>query len=107
MTTRERRNGGRRRSVLFSSDPDYSNPMDSLLNLSDVMLVLAVGIMLALILRWNVPLDQNTAGNGSGSGAVSLDGEDLSSVEQIPEGSKRVGNVYYDEKTRSYYILEE
>ena len=51
MTTRERRNGGRRRSVLFSSDPDYSNPMDSLLNLSDVMLVLAVGIMLALILR--------------------------------------------------------
>jgi hypothetical protein len=28
-------------------------------------------------------------------------------VEQIPEGSKRVGNVYYDEKTGSYYILEE
>lgn len=107
MTTRERRSGGHRRSISFSTDPGLSNPMDSLLNLSDVMLVLAVGIMLALILHWNVPLDQLTGSNDSGSGAVSLDGGDLSRVEQVPEGSKRVGNVYYDEKTGSYYILEE
>lgn len=133
MTTRKRRNGRRSRRLPYSPGIDDTNPMDSLLNLSDIMLVLAVGIMLALVLHWNVPLGPAGGGDGSGTGleqtdrgiasealnqtagqtdgdktgAISLDRDDLTNADKIPEGSKRIGNVYYDEKTGNYYILQE
>ena len=40
------------------------NPMNYLSNLSDVMLILAVGIMLALVVHWNVDI---TASGGVSS----------------------------------------
>ena len=84
------------------------NPMDSLSNFSDVMLVLAVGILLALVLHWNVPLGQSGSGTSiDRTGTVSLEGSDLTRVEDIPDGSEQIGNVYYDAQTGRYYILQE
>lgn len=114
MTTRERRRGGRRRRTASMPDPLNTNPMDSLSNFSDVMLVLAVGILLALVLHWKVPIGQGgNSGTGSADGqageyaAASLGREDLTQVEKIPDDSERIGSVYYDEETGSYYILQE
>ncbi len=45
----------RRRRAIFSGAEDV-NPMNYLSNLSDVMLVLAVGMMLALVVAWNVDI---------------------------------------------------
>ena len=44
------------RSLRSRSDDAPVNPMDSISNLADAMLVLAVGIMLALIINWNVDI---------------------------------------------------
>jgi hypothetical protein len=49
MRLRKNRFGG----AIFGGSESV-NPMDSMSNLADVMLVLAVGFMLALIINWNV-----------------------------------------------------
>lgn len=42
-------------SNLFLND-DGVNPMDGVSNMSDAMLVLAVGIMLALVINWKIDI---------------------------------------------------
>ena len=44
------------KSLRSRHDDAPVNPMDSVSNLADAMLVLAVGIMLALIINWNVDI---------------------------------------------------
>ena len=53
--TTMRHGNKRRRRAIFSGAEDV-NPMNYLSNLSDVMLVLAVGMMLALVVAWNVDI---------------------------------------------------
>ena len=57
----------RRRGERFSDES--VDPMNYVSNLSDAMLVLAVGMMLALIVHWNV--DISTGGRSSGLTGVS------------------------------------
>ena len=52
-----RRHNSRRRRSRFRETEDI-NPMNFVSNLSDVMLILAVGIMLALILHWKVEIKE-------------------------------------------------
>lgn len=96
------------------------NPMNGIANLVDAMLVLAVGIMLALIVSWNL--------NVSSSGQVSTDaqnqeestvskddaltsftGDDMESAgeDEVTDGSglEEQGTVYYDKSTDTYYII--
>ena len=91
------------------TDPGV-NPLDGLGNLADAMLVLAVGIMLALIINWKVDI----------TAAASVT-EPEPEPEQIPisqedmqdapadvldeETLKRVGALYYDEETGTYYAI--
>ena len=91
------------------TDPGV-NPMDGLGNLADAMLVLAVGIMLALIINWKVDIT-----------AVSAAAEPQPEPEQIPisqedmqdaptdilneETLRRIGALYYDEETGTYYAI--
>ena len=86
------------------------NPMDGVANLADAMLVLAVGIMLALILNWNVDI---SAVRGDASPekdeALSFTEEDMTQTEAL-EGQgelEKLGAVYYDPATGLYYIIEE
>ncbi len=53
-----RRRNNRRRPIF--ADTENVNPMNYLSNLSDVMLVLAVGMMLALVVAWNVDIVNST-----------------------------------------------
>lgn len=100
------------------------NPMNYISNLSDIMLVLAVGIMLALVVRWNVDISPSGSGTTSGSpadtqGSVAVDPDkaDASFTEEELEemrgeaeqnggGLEKRGVLYYDAATGKYYIIE-
>lgn len=116
---------GRRRSRFESEGVD---PMQYLSNLSDAMLVLAVGMMLALIVHWNVDISTSGgvmsdsgisyAAEGEGGNAdidkdsaVHFSEEELSqmetqTIEDGGEGMEKLGEVYYDAATGQYYIVE-
>ena len=82
--------------------------MASVANLVDAMLVLAVGIMLALIVSWNL----NIAENGQVSDRASREDavmdfteDDISNTETPQENLEKQGTVYYDPETDKYYII--
>lgn len=85
------------------------NPMESTANLADVMLVLAVGIMLALIAAWDV--DISPSDNLQPAQTVTPAGEEYSEVwsgEDTADdlGLTEYGKVYKD-ASGNLYILEE
>lgn len=96
----------------FFSDDEGLNPMDYVSNLSDVMLILAVGIMLALIVHWNVditPQDSSAASDPMQAEAVFTEDE-LDSMRddatESPDVLEKRGELYYDAETGTYYIVE-
>lgn len=96
---------GRLRYRSFQSAGNV-NPMNYLSNLADAMLVLALGIMAALVLHWNVDLQAQLEKDSSTTPAPveTLDIENLQDQEYLPEDARSVGRVYYDEKSETYYI---
>ena len=110
----------RRRRAIFSGAEDV-NPMNYLSNLSDVMLVLAVGMMLALVVAWNVDI-VNSVPNPSDmtqaeiSQMEELDRQDLNALHtsKDPDNSQtsvedfgltEYGVVYRD-ADGNLYVLE-
>ncbi len=101
------------RSLRARSEETPVNPMDSVANLADAMLVLAVGIMLALIINWNVDISSSSASSQTQAAAdpIPFSSSDMTdapeSAEAIEGGDlTKLGTVYYDEKTGSYYIVQ-
>ena len=115
----------RRRTERFSGES--VDPMNYLSNLSDAMLVLAVGIMLALIVHWNVDISTGGRSDNVNGSSVAAEGEGGQSIidrdnaitftpEQLEqmdategendEGMEKLGEVYYDAATGKYYIIE-
>ena len=92
-----------RRRSLYGGGEDV-NPMNYLSNLSDVMLILAVGIMLALILHWNVEIQPSGSSETNNSkSAVSFSEDDLQGTEEMPDDLEQMGSIYYDARTGKYY----
>ena len=85
------------------------NPLDGVANLSAAMLILAVGIMLALILNWNVDISAVRGETADTEEALTFTEEDMSQSEALEgEGElEKLGAVYYDPATGTYYIIEE
>lgn len=99
------------------------NPMSYLSNLSDVMLILAVGIMLALVVHWNVDItasgDQSQGSTGENGSvlvdkdkALTMTDEELARLEEQggvtggdSDSMEKRGEVYYDTETGTYYIV--
>lgn len=115
----------RRRTERFSGES--VDPMHYLSNLSDAMLVLAVGMMLALIVHWNVDISTGGRSDNLSGDTVAAEGEGGQSIidrdsavtftpEQLEqmdategetdEGMEKLGEVYYDAATGKYYIIE-
>ena len=82
------------------------DPMSSLGNIGDIMLVFACGLMVALVVAWNVDLGKFTQ--------VQMDQEiQQDDIEQITEQLYGEGNafvekgtVYQDPVTGKYYLVE-
>ncbi len=104
----------RRLATTFDQDEDV-NPMGGLANLADAMLVLAVGLMIALMAAWSVDVVNDTPNE------VAVDEDEASAlddyenlyrnideseeVEQEDEGLMEYGTVYIDEDG-NLYVLE-
>lgn len=92
----------RRRYGMIQEDV---SPMEGMANLVDVMLVFACGLMLALIINWNVDL------------TVVLDRDKLKEVdaEQVERNLEALsasrfedlGNAFMDPETGKVYIISE
>lgn len=100
----------RRSAALFADEEDV-NPMDYLSNLSDVMLVLAVGMMLALVVAWNVDLvgigDSFTEAGVEGEVELERQVQGISGTDdRNPEdyGLTEYGTVYADGEGNLYVI---
>jgi len=100
------------RSLRARSEETPVNPMDSVANLADAMLVLAVGIMLALIINWNVDISSSSANSQTqAADPIPFSSSDMTEVPESAEAIEggdltKLGTVYYDEKTGSYYIVQ-
>ena len=63
------------------------------------MLIFAVGIMLALILHWKVPVGNTENTEEGKQDTVTFSDDDLDAQQELPEDIQQVGNVYYDAET--------
>lgn len=87
--------------------PEDVDPMSSMSNIGDVMLVFACGLMVALVVAWNVNLkdfQQVEMGEELDQSAVSQ-----ASQQNGGDGSSYVekGRVYQDPSTGKYYLVED
>ena len=79
------------------------SPMESIANIVDVMLVFACGLLLALVMVWNVDIGLDRPEN------------DMYEVSDVVAGSENVnkdnlqeaGRVYKDPDTGNLYFVEE
>ena len=106
----KRRNGTGR----FGNPANFEeeiNPMDGLANLSDVMLVFACGLMLALITYWNVDV-----GSVSANSAELTQGTEISEMQGLDgngtplDGDSQFveyGTVYRDENGNLYMVTSD
>lgn len=97
-----RKHGGRFSG--YRRPEEDANPMESTGNLTDVMLVLAVGMMLAVVINWNVKLDRLIDVNEID--ANTLDDKQVEEVEG-DNALQEKGLVYQDPETGKYYIKVE
>lgn len=89
--------------------PEEVNPLEGAINIVDAMLVFACGLMLALVIHWNVDLNQ------IGSRVDLKRGEDVSQVNDIrkdlieTQGQgklyEKMGTVYKDPATGQLFML--
>ena len=104
---RRRYGTGRLRSARREYTREDINPLTSLVNLTDAMLVLAVGVMIAVVIGWNVDIRKV----GSDTRIETIQSEDLETVDpgELQEGQselEEVGTLLYDKATGTYYVVE-
>ena len=99
---------------LYSSNTNYRaveteddvDPMATIANITDAMLVFACGLMVALVVAWNVDLKSVQEVDVTESQQV----EDVQTLQDIlsSEGSSYIerGTVYQDPRTGQMYLLE-
>ncbi len=86
------------------------SPLDGVVNIVDAMLVFACGLMLSLVIYWNVDIQGNRA-------TQIEQGKDVTQIEQIKQNIEesqkdgdhyeKLGTVYKDPETGKMYMLEE
>ena len=101
-------NGGLRRSRGLRV-PEEVSPLEGAVNIVDAMLVFACGLMLALVIHWNVDLSQ------TGQQVDLQLGQEVTQTPAIEENLiktqnegqlyEKMGTVYKDPKTGELFML--
>lgn len=101
--------GGGLRSRSRLRTTEEVNPLEGAINIVDAMLVFACGLMLALVIRWNVDLSQ------AGERVYVNRGRDVSQAPEIRkdlietqgqgELYQKMGTVYKDPDTGKLFML--
>lgn len=102
-----RRSGSGRLSSQANNGREDINPMSGVANLADAMLVLAVGIMLALIVSWNLNVTEGkvNANVSKDDAASSFTEDDVKDNSTSSDNLEAKGTVYYDPETDKFYII--
>lgn len=98
---RNRTISGRRRSRLHRDD---INPLDTVVNLVDVMLIFACGLMVAVIMHWNVDLTKVEVITEENLVEVK-DLEKAIEGGTVTENYDSMGMVVQDSKTGKMYLI--
>ncbi len=85
--------------------PCEVNPMEGIANLADVMLVFACGLMVSIILFWNVNLSDVTAVISKDQLAEVEDAEQLLEDGKLSSALESKGVAYEDPETGKMYII--
>ena len=90
---------------------ESANPMDGVSNMSDAMLVLAVGIMLALVINWKIDLGPHDSNLQIDTTKMEEFVEDAAqvtsdvSVDDLESNFVKAGTVYQDVDSGKTYIV--
>ena len=98
-----RRRYGRTLSRAATASEDV-NPNAYITNLADCMLVLVLGLLVALITKYNVDLQQAPVDNEFVGIEVDMDANDDGVIDDAFEER---GSVYYDKENNKYYLLTD
>ena len=87
---------------------DFS-PMEGVGNMADAMLVFACGLLLALIISWNVDVSETGEIQNQPHVKYEVDniGDTVEEDADVTENLKDMGRVYQDPATGKYYVVEE
>lgn len=89
------------------SNDDFS-PMEGVGNMADAMLVFACGILLALIISWNVEISERGEISHQGTRyEVQNIGQESSQTIDPDVELEEMGKVYRDPETGKYYVIED
>jgi len=87
------------------------NPMDGMGNLADVMLVLACGLMLSLIINWNVDVGrtEKLIGLSDDTQLSEVNEAEQKKAEDLQNGQgfEEMGVVYRDSATGKLYVVSK
>ncbi|MDR1193251.1 MAG: DUF2149 domain-containing protein [Peptococcaceae bacterium] len=89
-------------------DDDSADPMSGVANLADVMLVFACGLMLALVINWNVDIAPRN--NDTAATEIMNEMEITGSSDETLDGDTQyemMGTVYRDPATGKLYLVAE
>jgi hypothetical protein len=82
--------------------------MDGLINLADIMLVLAAGLLLALIINWNIDIGSEAVSVTQGqevSGMQGLNNEENGDKSMDLMQYEKMGVVYKDPSSGKLYMV--
>lgn len=83
------------------------NPMDGMANLADAMLVLACGLMMALMIHWNVDVNLEKVDLNQGAEVSGVESQTVEQVLDEESSYQRMGILYRDPETGKLYMLTE
>ena len=100
---------GTRGRLRVSRKPEDFSPMEGVGNMADAMLVFACGLLLALILSWNVSIGEDGRINQSGGAPQEVIGIDGTVTQEIDANTplEEYGTVYRDPATDKYYVIAQ
>jgi hypothetical protein len=96
----------RRRSLFEQEDV---NPMDGAINIVDAMLVFACGLMLSLVIYWNIDIQHKELVPAEAGQEVTSIADDVQSMDDIDKDAayEKMGTVYVDPQTGKMYLVED
>ena len=88
-------------------DQEEADPRVGLVNLADVMLVFACGLMLALVVKWNIDLPDMKEFDSSAMEEIDDVEETQDIVDSATSSYMELGTVYQDPNTGKLYMMTQ
>ncbi len=86
-------------------EKEEADPLSGVANLSDVMLVLACGLMVAIVTFWRVDLSRVTSIIDKDQMREIQNAEEVVDSGEVGEGFESMGTAYTDPETGKVYII--